>query len=104
MPELSEEDIQSLYMWIDEIPLSRPKRNMTRDFGDGVLTAEVIKHYLPKLIDLHNYSPANSVSQKVYNWTTLNRTSRSKLLISNTISFISFPYLQRKYFEDSVTI
>jgi len=35
MPELSEEEIQSLYMWIDEIPLSKPKKNITRDFSDG---------------------------------------------------------------------
>jgi hypothetical protein len=73
MPELSEEDIQSLYMWIDEIPLSRPKKNMTRDFGDGCMAAEVIRHFLPKLVELHNYSAANSVSQKFYNWKTLNR-------------------------------
>ena len=35
MPQLTEEDIQSLYMWIDDIPLTRPKKNMTRDFSDG---------------------------------------------------------------------
>lgn len=26
---------------------------------------------MPKLIDLHNYSPANSTAQKLYNWNTL---------------------------------
>jgi hypothetical protein len=40
MPALSEEDIQSLFMWIDDIPLSRPKKNLTRDFGDG---GEILK-------------------------------------------------------------
>ena len=34
--------------------------------------AEVVSHYFPKLVDLHNYSAANSVSQKMYNWNTLN--------------------------------
>ena len=62
--ELSEEDLQVLYTWIDSIPLSRPKRNIARDFSDGCLTAEVIKHYIPKLVDLHNYSQAHSVAQK----------------------------------------
>ena len=33
--------------------------------------AEVIKHYIPKLVDLHNYSQAHSVAQKVTNWNTL---------------------------------
>lgn len=33
---MDEYDIQDLYLWIDELPLSRPKRNITRDFSDGV--------------------------------------------------------------------
>jgi hypothetical protein len=24
-----------IYNWVDEIPLSRPKRNIARDFSDG---------------------------------------------------------------------
>ncbi|KAG5456031.1 MAG: hypothetical protein BJ554DRAFT_4342 [Olpidium bornovanus] len=33
--ELSELEVQSLYAWIDEVQLSRPKKNFTRDFSDG---------------------------------------------------------------------
>lgn len=33
--ELNEEELQDLYAWIDKIPLSRPKRHITRDFSDG---------------------------------------------------------------------
>jgi hypothetical protein len=29
-----EDVLASLYGWLDEIPLSRPKRNITRDFAD----------------------------------------------------------------------
>lgn len=72
MAELSEEELQELYAWIDEIPLSRQKKNITRDFSDGVLAAEVVYHFLPKLVELHNYTPANAVQQKVDNWRTLN--------------------------------
>jgi hypothetical protein len=57
---------------VDEIPLSRPKKIITRDFSDGVLMAEIVKHYLAKKVDLHNYSNAHSVAQKTYNWNTLN--------------------------------
>lgn len=32
---LDEEELEKLYMWVDEIPLSRQKRNMARDFADG---------------------------------------------------------------------
>ena len=52
--------------------MSRPKRNIARDFSDGVLLAEIVKHFVPKLVDLHNYSQAHSLSQKTYNWNTLN--------------------------------
>lgn len=71
--EVTEQDLHSLYTWIDDIPLSRPKRNFTRDFSDGVLMAEVLRHYFPKMVQLHNYSAANGTRQKAYNWDTLNR-------------------------------
>lgn len=38
---LSDDDLTRLYTWVDEIKLSRPKRNIARDFSDGVLVAEV---------------------------------------------------------------
>lgn len=39
--DVKEEELQELYSWVDSIPLSRPKRNIARDFSDGVLLAEV---------------------------------------------------------------
>ena len=78
-PELDEEEVQLVYNWVDEIPLSRPKRNITRDFADGVLTAEIIHHFIPKLVDLHNFSQANSAQKKRYNWDSLNEKVFKKL-------------------------
>ncbi len=69
---LDDATLQKIYAWIDEVPLSRPKKNMDRDFSDGILAAEVIQYYFPRLVQMHNYSPANSVTQKQYNWNTLN--------------------------------
>ncbi|XP_066536131.1 sperm flagellar protein 1 [Hoplias malabaricus] len=77
--ELSEEALQDLYAWIDKIQLSRPKRNIARDFSDGVMAAEVVKHFYPRLVELHNYTPAHSTQQKLSNWNTLNRKVFSKL-------------------------
>ena len=74
--DLTEDELKPLYKWIDQIPLSRPKRNIARDFADGVLVAEVCHHYFPRLVDLHNYPPANSMQQKLYNWDTLNSRAR----------------------------
>jgi hypothetical protein len=41
-----------------------------------VLVAEAIAHFFPRLVELHNYSSANSLSQKMYNWNTLNAKVR----------------------------
>jgi hypothetical protein len=66
-------DIMFIYEWVDSAPLSRPKKNIARDFSDGVMLAEIIKHSIPSLVEIHNYPAAHSSSQKLYNWNTLNR-------------------------------
>lgn len=81
MTDLTGEELQMLYTWIDEIPLSREKKNITRDFSDGVMAAEVVHHFLPKLVEIHNYTPANAIQQKLDNWRTLNSKSIHKLSI-----------------------
>lgn len=32
---LKEQELEEIYNWVDEIPLSRPKRNIARDFSDA---------------------------------------------------------------------
>ncbi|XP_072799980.1 sperm flagellar protein 1 isoform X2 [Vicugna pacos] len=75
---VDEEALHQLYLWVDNIPLSRPKRNLSRDFSDG----EVIKFYFPKMVEMHNYVPANSLQQKLSNWSHLNRKVLNKLNFS----------------------
>ncbi|KAK9786385.1 hypothetical protein WJX73_004933 [Symbiochloris irregularis] len=70
--EVADEELEGIYAWVDEVPLSRPKRNLARDFADGVLVAEVVRHHCPRIVDLHNYSGAHSLDAKLYNWKTLN--------------------------------
>ena len=38
-----------------------------------MLLAEVIHHFLPKYVELHNYPSASSHTQRKVNWQTLNR-------------------------------
>jgi hypothetical protein len=40
MSSLDEEALQKVYCWVDEIPLSRPKRNISRDFSDGAFSRD----------------------------------------------------------------
>lgn len=45
--QLDDETLQRLYTWVDEIPLSRPKRNIARDFSDaGTLPGWVFYPFL----------------------------------------------------------
>lgn len=44
VPRLSDDDQkQAVYSWLDSIPLSRPKRNCTRDFSDGGEVASLVQ-------------------------------------------------------------
>ncbi|XP_021238243.1 sperm flagellar protein 1 isoform X2 [Numida meleagris] len=64
--------LQALYRWVDAVPLSRPRRNIARDFSDGVLVAEVVKFFFPAMVQLHSFVPASSTPQKLANWSHLN--------------------------------
>ena len=77
--QAEENDFMYIYEWVDSIQLSRPKKNIARDFCDCVLVAEIIKHYLPRLVDLHNYPSASSTMQKTTNWNTLNTKVLKKI-------------------------
>ncbi|CDS37084.1 sperm flagellar protein 1 [Echinococcus multilocularis] len=76
--ELDQQVLHDLYAWVDSIPLSRPKRNISRDFSDGVLVAEVIRHFFPKYVDIHNFQSCNKTEGKRNNWHLLNRKVFSK--------------------------
>lgn len=41
--------------------------------------AQVVAYYFPKLVELHNYTAANAVEQKIYNWNTLNEKVQTRL-------------------------
>lgn len=82
--ELDDQEMMIVYEWIDTIPLSREKKNIARDFCDGVLLAEIIKHYHPKYVELHNYPSACSTKQKMSNWNTLCLKVFKKIKMSMT--------------------
>lgn len=75
-PPISEDEMEQLLEWIDAIPFSRPKKNLSRDFADGVLMAEIMKQYYPNLVQLHNYPAASALNAKFSNWKTLNGSAR----------------------------
>ena len=81
-------ELMYIYEWVDSIELSRPKKNIARDFSDGVLLAEIIKSYLPHMVDLHNYPSCSNSKHKESNWNVLNNKVLKKLHIKLTKSEI----------------
>ena len=88
LEEEEDNKLMYIYEWVDSIPLSRQKKNISRDFNDAVLFAEMIKyhyprlvdlHHYPRLVDLHNYPSASSTKAKIINWETLNKKVLSKI-------------------------
>ena len=82
---MDDQQLMLVYEWIDSIPLSREKKNISRDFCDGCLTAEILKYYYPKIVDLHNYPSGSSTKQKLSNWNTLSLKvfKKIKFVINN---------------------
>jgi hypothetical protein len=33
--DVRDDELHELYEWVDQLPLSRPKRNIARDFADA---------------------------------------------------------------------
>ena len=84
-----ESELMYIYEWVDSIELSRPKKNIARDFSDGVLLAEIIKNYLPRLVDLHNYPSCSNSKHKESNWNVLNNKVLKRIGIKLTKKEIS---------------
>ena len=80
---LQDYQLDEIYTWIDNVPLTRPKKNIARDFSDCILMAQVIHHYLPSssksLIEVHNYIESMSLKVKIENWKLLNKKVLSRL-------------------------
>ena len=65
---LSEEEIRDVYEWVDGFNLSRIKRNIARDFADGVLVLEILKEFFPSEVWLNTIVQANNRKDKISNW------------------------------------
>ena len=64
---------------MDTFTLSRPKKNIARDFADGCLVAELIQKYHPHLVQIHNYSSVNNRKTKLANWKLLETKVLNKI-------------------------
>ena len=80
--KLTDSQLNEVYLWVDSFELSRPKKNISRDFADGVLMAEILHLLFPKLVDLHNYYQSHNIGGKLINWNLLQKKIFTKLGLS----------------------
>lgn len=97
-PPINEDEMEQLLEWIDGLSFSRPKRNLARDFSDGVLVAEILRQYHPRLVQLHNYPSASALNAKFNNWKTLNGTP---LLMQTRSSASCASHFTRRIYKTS---
>jgi hypothetical protein len=71
--KFDEDELDEIYSWVDTFKLSRDKKNIARDFSDGILVAEMVKAVEPNLVDLKLYVETLNGPTKKGNWETLNR-------------------------------
>lgn len=72
----SEQELDELYEWVDKFTLSRPKKNIARDFSDGILIAEMINELHPKMVNTRTLVKSLNTKIKKGNWETLNSNFR----------------------------
>lgn len=78
---LTDEDLIILFDWLKSLKLSKEinPRTITRDFSDGTLYAEILKHFFPKFVDLHNFTVTLNPKHKEVNWNTINNKILRKI-------------------------
>ena len=74
-----DKDTMTILEWVDSASLSRTKKNLARDFSDGVLLAELLKIHIPQFVDIHNYITSSNSKQKLANWLLLNKKVLNKI-------------------------
>ena len=70
--KFDDEELDEIYSWVDGFRLSRDKKNISRDFSDGILVAEILKSVDPGLVELKQLVETLNTQTKRGNWETLN--------------------------------
>ena len=82
MYHLDEEQLKDVYEWVDSFTLSKTKRNIARDFSDGMLVAEIMQNYFPEYVNIHSYPSCHNKQKKEENWNHLKKKVFSKVLVT----------------------
>lgn len=69
--KLDDDKLKAVYVWIDQLPLSRSSQNITEDFADGCLLAEILHLHYPSEVELKYFKPAVMEKQRHRNFVLL---------------------------------
>jgi hypothetical protein len=72
--------MQQIYAWVDDIPLTRPKRNITRDFSDGGVISPTLNTLHPTHLAIHTYLPSLTTRTKLTKFSLKNLAKKLKTL------------------------
>jgi hypothetical protein len=70
--KFDDDELDEVYSWVDGFRLSRDKKNISRDFSDGILIGEIVKSVDLSLVDLKQLVETMNTKTKQGNWETLN--------------------------------
>lgn len=45
-----------------------PRKQVEKDFSDGVLAAEIVHYYFPQLVNLKEYRPWETIQERISQW------------------------------------
>lgn len=78
-------DYHELYQWVDTFKFNKTKKNLTRDFSDGVNFTEIIIKYTGnQVIESHNVVHTLHKNQKRENWKVIQKKLHNKTIIQIT--------------------
>ena len=80
---LNEDEVREVYEWVDTFNLSKIKRNISRDFADGVVLLEILKDFYPSNVCLNTIVQAHNKRDKISNWDYLRSKLKRKNLQKN---------------------
>lgn len=88
MKKINEKNIKELQEWLKEFQFLKGALFFTnkfyRDFSDGTLLSQILFQLYPKLVNLKNYPPSNSITLKFGSLEAINYKVLRKLNICQT--------------------
>lgn len=83
-------DFNDIYSWVDSFQFKKPKKNLVRDFSDGVNLVEILAKITKQpIIQVHTVSHTFNKKEKIENWKLIQKQMNKKSYVRITDSEIN---------------